>query len=202
MAHLSNKVGGDNGGSPDDEGDITGTVEPRKSIGDIKLDETKNALLTSSREEMYTALSLFYSHVKHSMSLMFAVITAVFAVLGVMGSGEANIIASTLPITTLAGAVLLVLFPVSIITSIIISRYYRLYVSALIFSAELHEEAGLGFHGWFEQINDYRNKEGSEPRKSLIDRRTYGWRHSWFLYSVLLWITGIVGLTVGISLLF
>ena len=51
-------------------------------------DQAKSALLSSSRKEMYDALSLFYTHVKHTVSLMLTLMTAVFAIFGIALKGS------------------------------------------------------------------------------------------------------------------
>lgn len=166
-------------------------------------DEARSAFLSSVRKEMYDALSLYHDHVKHSLSLMFAVLTAVFAILGFFMKGDAPAAPSPAIMRVFAGSVLVSLFPMGVISTIIISRYYKLYVAALVYAAELHEAVGLGSHAWFEQIREYRSKLGeTSSRGDLIRKRTYGWPHSWLLYAILIWFIAVIGLFVGLLILF
>src|SRR5215210_4956810 len=72
------------------KGSKVSDVEPlpprqQNELGDNKIftDEPATSdLLSSARKEMYDALRLFQDHVKHLLTLMFSVMTAVFAVLG------------------------------------------------------------------------------------------------------------------------
>src|SRR5215208_747199 len=174
-------------------------------------------LLSSARKEMYDALRLFQDHVKHLLSLMFTVMAAVFAVLGLIIKEEAPELINPTIISVLGGLVLILLFPLGLFSTIIISRYYRLYVCALTYAADLHESVGQGNHPWFkeaikkrddlfkEAIKERDNLEPPDPDLFLgkfIDKRTYGWPHSWRLYAILIGLVASTSLVVGILILF
>jgi hypothetical protein len=53
--------------------------------------QARSDFLSSARKEMYDALKLFHDHVKHSLSLMFAVVTVVFAIFGLVPKVHATV---------------------------------------------------------------------------------------------------------------
>ena len=94
------------------------------------------------------------------------------------------------------------MLPLGILSILIIGQYYKLYVAALIYSAELHDSLGLGSHSWFEHIKEYQKSlPGDASKDNLLNRRTYGWPHSWILYSILIAILGLLSLIGGIYIL-
>lgn len=158
----------------------------------------KSVLLSSARKDMYDALSLFHDHVKHSLSLMFAVLTAVFAIFGLILRGDVSSFDPTI-VRVLGGLVLVLLFLLGVISVIIVSRYYELYVAALIYAAELHESAGLNSHAWFQEIERYRSKLGNDVQlHQLLKKRAHGWPHTWLLYVMLIGAISFIGLGVGL----
>lgn len=165
----------------------------------FKDDQAVSAFLSDTRKEMYDALSLFYTHVKHTVSLMLTLMTAVFAIFGV-ALGQTNPKPEILYIfKTIGGVILLALFPLGIVSILIIARYYKLYVAALIYSADLHASIGLDSHSWFQQIKeDLESLPRGATEKDLLYKRTYGWPHSWILYSSLIIILSILSFISGI----
>ena len=87
-------------------------------------DQARSQFLSASRREMYDSLGLFHAHVKSAISLMFGIITAVLAVVGFVI--EKN---SSPPVLTLvlnaAPVVLALIFPFSIVSILVIGRYYK-----------------------------------------------------------------------------
>jgi hypothetical protein len=171
-------------------------------------DEAREAMMSASREEMYRALELFHTHVKHTLSLMFTLLTAVFAVLGfVLQEAQQEINSELVGLFKLAGGfVLILVFPLGLVSIFIIGRYYKLYVAALLYATELHEEEGLASHQWFRDSAQYRSTIADASRAAvsnseLIRRRTYGWPHSWILYSLLIGLIALTALAVGITML-
>jgi len=167
-------------------------------------EEAVSDFLASTREEMFNALELFHNHVKYTVSLMFSLLTAVFATFGFSGSSNLqNMGISRELFQLIASAILFLLFPLSIISILIIGRYYKLYVSALVFAAEAHKSVGLGDnHLWFREIYKHKQRLGKHfSEDKLIAQRTYGWLHSWILYSILIGIIGLVGIFTGIMIL-
>ena len=162
----------------------------------FRTDPAVSNFLTAARKEMYDALRLFQDHVKHLLSLMFTVLTAVFAILGFIIKGEMPIIIDRTVVALLGGAVLLLLFFLGNISTVIISRYYRLYVSALIYAADLHESIGVGSHRWFKDLATERSR--SESPTHFVKKRAYGWPHSWLLYAILIWVLSNVSLVGGV----
>src|SRR6266851_4788646 len=168
----------------------------------LSLTEGESLFLTSVRQDMYNALTLFHDHVKHTISLMFALLTAVFAILGFALSDRipsANLIFS---FKLVGGIILSLLFPLGVVSILIIGRYYKLYVAALFYAAEIHQSVGLGSHSWFVEVIDTMEPvRDHAQRKVLINKRTYGWPHSWILYTILISVISIAGLLSGIILI-
>lgn len=152
---------------------------------------------------MYSALDLFHTHVRHILSIMFALLTAVFAILGftlqdVEGSEE-----NLDSILKIGGAMVLILIlPLGAVSILIIGRYYRLYVAALVYAANLHKAEGIDGHQWFREIERYRQRLGvGASDDDLIRRRTYGWPHSWILYSIVIITQALGSFAFGVVLL-
>lgn len=185
--------------SPED-GDET--VQLAKQVG-LSVTEGESLFLTSVRQDMYNALSLFHDHVKHTLQLMFTLLTAVFAVLGIALSDKvpsANLIFS---FKLVGGIILSLLFPLGIVSILIIGRYYKLYVAALFYAAEIHQRVELSSHSWFLEVLDaMESVPDHAQRKLLINKRTYGWPHSWILYTFLIGVISVAGLISGIIILY
>lgn len=165
-------------------------------------DEAKSAFLSCTRQEMYQALSLFHSHVVYTLSVMFTLLTAVLAIFGFSGNALQNFGATQGIVKWIGGVILVLIFPLGAVSIIIIGRYYKLYVAALIFSAEAHESEGIANHAWFEDLDKYRKSLGENHSKAqLVRSRTYAWPHSWILYSILIGLISLAGLILGILLL-
>jgi hypothetical protein len=65
--------------------------------------------------------------------------------------------------------------------------------------AELHESVGLNSHAWFEHVDeDLKSLPKEATKRDLLKKRTYGWPHSWLLYSMLIGVLSILGLITGI----
>ena len=167
--------------------------KPRKPI--FHDDQAIGNFLTAARAEMYDALRLFQDHVKHLLSLMFTVLTAIFAILGFIIKGELPPGFDPTIVALLGGSILVLMFFLGNISTIIISRYYRLYVSALIFAADLHESMGLPSHRWFLDLTEERSSPDSPGR--FVNNRAYGWPHSWRLYAILIWVLSNASLIGG-----
>ncbi|MEZ5534980.1 MAG: hypothetical protein R3F02_05080 [Thiolinea sp.] len=162
--------------------------------------ESLGVMLSTSREEMYKALELFHNHVKHTLSLMFTILTAVLAIFSF--TIKEGVISTDyfFYVMLLGSALLALLFPLSLLSSRITNRYYRLYVSSLFFSAKLHESIGLLHHPWFYSLKDVLRETAGDKIDEIIDERTNGKAHSCFLYSMLIKSIGIVGLALGFTL--
>ena len=165
-------------------------------------DQARSQFLSASRREMYDSLGLFHAHVKSAISLMFGIITAVLAVVGFVI--EKN---SSPPVLTLvlnaAPVVLALIFPFSIVSILVIGRYYKLYVAALFYTARLHDEEGIGEHLWFDDVRSLRaaaKVHSPADDHELIQRRSYGWPHSWSLYALLIGFIGLASLLLAILL--
>jgi len=169
----------------------------------LRNDEAKSAFLSSARQETYDALALFHTHVKHTVSLLFTLLTAVFAMFGIAPRETEASPASPHHMFKLARTLILsLLFPLRIASILIAARYCKRYVAALIYAAELHESMGLDSHTWFEHLEDDMRPLGDDARKEdRIEKRTYAWPHSWILYSILVAVLSIAGLIFGISTL-
>ena len=159
-------------------------------------EQARSELLNATRAEMYGALELFHKHVQHSVSLLFALITAVAVAVGVVakdGSVEPQLIQV---VRYAGGGVLLLALPFGYVSWKILSRYYRLYVAALIYAADLHQAEGIAGHPWFVEIEQYRKKCGVGNSDRLLDERTKGWRHTGALYALLV---AFISLAAGVG---
>lgn len=108
-------------------------------------DDTRGQYLSATRREMYDALALFHAHVKSVVSLMFGIMTAVMAVVGIVleRNDSPKLISVVLHV---APAILALIFLFGLVSIVSIGRYYRLYVEALAFAVILHDQEGIDGH--------------------------------------------------------
>ncbi len=161
-------------------------------------------LLNASRGEMYQALGLFRDHVKYTISLMMTLLTSVFAIFAFSQKEGIKVLAGQAQ--RVGGGILILLLPVSILSAFIISRYYRLYVSALMFSARLHHQKNLAdTHPWFAENpggifskgdRNLVSEKDVDPRRTM-KWRTYGPTHTLFFYILLMLTIGGMAAYLG-----
>ena len=165
--------------------------------------EFDTQLLSASRDEMYRSLELFLSHVKYTVSLMFTLMTAVFAIFAVALKGDITPSSYMPLVKTLGGTILMLLFPLSGLSIVIISRYYRMYCASLFFAAELHEKAGVPLHLYLKEVALLRKSESEneDALRQVVNKRARQWPRSWTLYAVLIGIVGLAGFVCGIIVL-
>lgn len=145
---------------------------------------------------MYDALRLFHTHVQQTAALMLGVITTVFAVFGFALQRTDGHQSQSIHVINLGAIILLLMAPVAALSVNIIGRYYYLYVSALYFAAVTARNTTDPEHPWLAEV-----PLDAHERDAWIRRRTFGRGHSLFLYSLLLWLLGGVGL-IGSAILF
>lgn len=161
----------------------------------------RSQFLNSTRSEMYSCLELFYSHVKGVVSLMLGLVTAVAALVGLLSHVDGGHSSQLVTISKIGAiTVLMLMLPFAIISSIILARYYRLYVAALLYAADLHRAEGITGHYWLDEIERYRTKLGVDAANNdiVIKYRTYSWPHTWSLYTALLISIAIAGFVFGL----
>lgn len=166
--------------------------------------QARVAFLNSTRSEMYSCLELYYSHVRGVVSLMLGLVTGIAAVVGLVSHVNSGSSAELATISKIGAATVLMLMPpFAAISSIILARYYRLYVAALLFAADLHRSEGISGHSWLDEIEKYRSRlgAGAGDNELVIRKRTYSWPHTWSLYTALLFLIAIAGLAFGIAIL-
>jgi hypothetical protein len=109
----------------------------------------------------------------------------------------------------MGGAILLIVFLISLVSIVVIWRYYRLYVAALVFSAKQHENAKITDHVWFIEVllkekeikAEYPDLSDKEILAKLVNNRTKTFPHSFVLYAFILFLIGLVSGYVGMQLL-
>ena len=179
------------------------------------------AFLSATRSEMYTALDLFHRHVQHTISLQLGLIGSALLVAGVVHRMQ-NPSTSFIVLSALGGLVVLGLVPaLARRSSSITWRYYRLYVAALVYSADLHEAAGLGRHEHFLEIKreyadlmEARRKAAEakgeieppplsddERVQVLVKLRASAQHHTWSMYAQLSALIGWAAVAIGVLLL-
>lgn len=168
-----------------------------------KPSEINSQFLSSARDEMYRSLELFLAHVKYTVSLMFTILTAVFAVFAIALKDPAEVAPHMRVLSVLGRTILTLLFPLSGLSIVIISRYYRMYCPSLFFAAELHEAAGVPLHLYLREVQDLKKGtvQTEDTLRQLVNRRARQWPRSWTLYAVLVALIGIAGLLSGLIVL-
>ncbi len=158
--------------------------------------------LNATRSEMYSCLELFYSHVKGVVYLMLGLVTGIAALAGLISHVNGENSGELVMISKIgATSVLMLMLPFAIISSIILARYYRLYVAALLFAADLHRGEGITGHSWLDEIETYRTKLGPDANNErVIRKRTYSWPHTWSLYTALFLIIALAAFAFGIAI--
>jgi len=162
-------------------------------------------LLNSSRQDVYSALSLYQVPVKHAFTLMISVATLIgilFSVVGRIGV-DPNVI-RTLEMG--AGILLIVVGLIGFISAFVITQYYKVYVSALLYAAQIHYGVGMaGFH-WFKRLMELlskkskkkREKNGGEISKAeFIRARALSCKDSNLWFVVFLILLGILSIIFG-----
>lgn len=164
--------------------------------------EVAKGQLAPSREEMYRALELYYTHVKYVITIMFSFLTALFAILGL----SEKLVAKVLPSETIkvvVGAALIIMpLPFALLTILIILRYYEVYVSSLIFALRVHLAAGVeASHPWFvrtiEQAQRWQVKVKGDT--AFLRRRALSPKDTFFLYACLIAFFAILTLFCGLT---
>ena len=168
------------------------------------------SLLNDSRRDAHNALSLYHNHVKYTMSLQFTVIAAAAATIALLARNPTPNSSYTLILPWVPPALLLLLIPVKTHSEYILLRYYKFYVSSLIFSAILHRKAGVGYHPWHAEIEFEIDRctvrEGLEreaPNREylarIVERRTTELPHTYnYYYRIVRWV-GYGGASVDCS---
>lgn len=165
---------------------------------ELQLSGPDVAILNASRSDVFSALELFHAHVKYTISLMLSVVGGVFAILAFAQRPEAIPMQDEVKIL---GQATLTLLPfLGFVSVFITARYYRLYVSAVVFCARLHRKAGVPEHPWLGHLSDKLlalEPDVPKARRTAMARRVFGPGHSWFLYSSIILLLGIAGLLLG-----
>jgi hypothetical protein len=165
----------------------------------LPADDARGQFLSSTRREMYDSLALFHTHVKGVVSFMLGLVTAVLGIVSLVVSRNPSPMMSV--VGNAAPVILVLLLPFSIVSVLVIGRYYKLYVAALVYAARLHEEEGLGDHFWFVEVNELRQRLGSGTTDDKVVRvRTRGWPHSLALYSTLILVLGVVSAAIAATI--
>lgn len=158
--------------------------------------------LIASRTEMYKTLELYHIHVKYVITMMFTLLTALFAIVGLIGKLEQQVI-SLEGIRTMVGIFLCVVFLLGLVAIVIIRRYYEVYVSALVFAVRVHMAAEvMSCHPWFmrtvEQAKKWQSKVDSDH--AFLRWRSLSPHDSFCLYAVVIGILSLLSLIYGVSI--
>lgn len=162
-------------------------------------------VLTPSREEMYRALELYHAHVKYVITIMFSLITAMFAILGLSEKlGGAIIDPET--IRTVVGVFLIVVCIVAPFAISILYKYYCVYVSALIFAVRVHLGSPLRTtHPWFLRLindaNDAEQKRHIRDERTFIKKRIRSPTDTFMLYAYIIGFLALLSLFCGLEIL-
>jgi hypothetical protein len=163
-------------------------------------DEARGQYLSATRRETYDALALFHAHVKSSVSLMFGIMTAVMAVVGIVLQRSASPKLLSVVLHS-APVILMLVFPFSVVAVLVTGRYYRFYVAALVYAASLHDQEGIGEHQWFGEIKALKSTLGDTTDENrIVHARMYSWPNSWLLYALLIEFIGLTSVALAILL--
>ena len=125
-------------------------------------------LLNGSRRDMYAALSLYQTHVKYASTVVLSLVTVVAAIFSVLKATNHDV-GRTIEVG--AGVLLLVACAIGFLFVFVVTRYYNVYVSALLYAAQIHFAAGMAGFRWFERILEDLHREYAKNSDDLPPQR-------------------------------
>ncbi len=154
------------------------------------------ALLNSAREEVYSALALYQTPVRYVTTLTFSILTVIgLAFSLVLKDADPSIsLVKSVEWTTIC--LLMMTALICLISLRVITRYYELYVSALLYASNLYKATGMEGPYWLERMIvtstrilkaigvNIANPSGHKLQHSIISRRTWSILDSHFWYSL------------------
>lgn len=158
-------------------------------------------LLNGSRQDVFSSLSLYQVPVKYASTLVVSIITVVGVVFSFVQSTQFDS-PEIVKFVESSGAALLVIASVmGAFSAFVITRYYNVYVSALLFTAQLHCGAKMrGFH-WLERLIEFLQDQGNDiSRQQFISRRTWSRDDSHFWYVVLIVALSVLSLAAAVGI--
>ena len=167
--------------------------------------EALSNLLNGCRQDVYSALSLYQIHVKYATTLIISLLTVVGVVFSILRVTGVNL-AMTRTVEIGAVMLMMVAFFIGLVSLLVIARYYNVYISALLYGAQIHFAAGMSGFYWFERIIETLQKEHIKKqkkkqeinKKKFIFIRTWSWKDSHLWYAAFLAILSFICLIVGI----
>ncbi len=158
--------------------------------------------LSISRKEMTEHLSLFFSHVKYTLTLMLSMFTSAIALLG-YGLKEFGSNTHYVPYLILASSIILIAVCfVSFCSKQLVGRYYKLYVSSYVYAARLHDRYAVEKHPWFTDIMarvEYIHTP--EAVSQFMQGENVEDNHSWHYYQKFISNIGWFSLVIGVLML-
>ena len=157
--------------------------------------------LNGLRQDMYSALTLFQVHVRSILTIMLTLLAALTAIFS-LASRATELSSELLRFVEITGGVILILlFVIACISHKILTRYYGVYVSALLQASQAHYWADIGGFWWFERIVRSLGNRKNINKEDYIRERIWSKKDSNFWYVSLVWFLGILGLAGGIFIL-
>jgi hypothetical protein len=158
--------------------------------------------LSISRKEMTEHLTLFFTHVRYTLTLMLSMFTSAIVSLGfgLKEFGSENHL--VMYVILASSIILLVVFFVSQYATELVRRYYKLYVSSYVYAARLHDSCASEKHPWFTDImNRVTDIHDSKAVDEFIENENAEDNHSWHYYQKFIDYLGKGSLIVGIAML-
>jgi len=169
---------------------------------DIQPEMMSEDKLSISRKEMTVHLSLFFSHVKYTLTLMLSMFTSAIALLG-YGLKEFGSNTHFVPYLILASSIILIaVFFVSFYSKQLVERYYKLYISSYIYAARLHDRFAEEKHPWFTDImKRVKDIHAPEAVSQFMHGKDVEDNHSWHYYQKFIANVGLLSLVIGVLML-
>jgi len=158
-------------------------------------------LLNGSRQDAFSSLSLYQVPVRYVTTLLFSIITVVGVVFSfVMSTGFDS--PEIMKFVESSGAGLLVMASLmGAFAAFVITRYYHVYVSALLFAAQLHCGAKIRGHHWLERLIELLQDQGNNiSRQQFISRRTWSRGDSHFWYVAFIVLLSVLSLAAAVGI--
>jgi len=160
--------------------------------------------LTSCRQDIYSALSLYQVHLRYASTLLTSLLTLMVGIMSIIKWVEPK--SEVIPTIKFAGGFLMLVgFITGVILLYVVTRYHNFFVATLLHATQVHFAAGLTTFSWFQSTIELLGKynqdaEGKTTKERFIHWRSWHRSHSHFWYFLLLVVLTALSLSACIYL--
>ena len=129
-------------------------------------EQAVSSLLSATRKEMYDSLSTFYSQVRYTLSIGVLLLGAALLIVEFSLRPESG--TELVGLRLVGACMLLAMLPLGVLACLIIQESYRMYVSAVVYAAQVHLAAKAETHHWFDWVFRYLESK-PESKFELVE---------------------------------